>query len=313
MCSQVLPCPLCCKPNFESIDALKISLVMVTNRPLICPICNEILFGLDKLTIHLFSHSLVMNVEEKGVKDKSEVEQMDAILNVQPSQSVESVSSPQPLKIIPQQEPPPPLPPLSVPIPQVNNSNLPSCVKCDICDFIFENKKHLSMHMNLVHAAVPTTADQSDQVPKFPCHLCNKSFKMKGSLRVHLRVVHMHGFQNICKNATSKNKDDDHSPIAIDSYSTASVNDGSLLGENNGREDVPKCAAESDNKELQLVNEQKTSPASPTMKSPWVCDICTKSFTTKYFLKKHKRLHTGGIIIELNRDDLRIQSFLSFR
>ncbi|CAL4122397.1 unnamed protein product [Meganyctiphanes norvegica] len=25
----------------------------------------------------------------------------------------------------------------------------------------------------------------------------------------------------------------------------------------------------------------------------WECDICKKSFTTKYFLKKHKRLHTG--------------------
>ncbi|XP_064115892.1 uncharacterized protein LOC135221869 [Macrobrachium nipponense] len=25
----------------------------------------------------------------------------------------------------------------------------------------------------------------------------------------------------------------------------------------------------------------------------WECDVCKKSFTTKYFLKKHKRLHTG--------------------
>ncbi|KAF2366665.1 Lipid transport protein N-terminal [Trinorchestia longiramus] len=26
---------------------------------------------------------------------------------------------------------------------------------------------------------------------------------------------------------------------------------------------------------------------------PWECDVCKKCFTTKYFLKKHKRLHTG--------------------
>ncbi|KAJ8871079.1 hypothetical protein PR048_027383 [Dryococelus australis] len=25
----------------------------------------------------------------------------------------------------------------------------------------------------------------------------------------------------------------------------------------------------------------------------WECDVCCKLFTTKYFLKKHKRLHTG--------------------
>jgi hypothetical protein len=31
----------------------------------------------------------------------------------------------------------------------------------------------------------------------------------------------------------------------------------------------------------------------------WECDVCKKSFTTKYFLRKHKRLHTGTRTREL--------------
>lgn len=58
MCSTVLPCPLCCQPNFPTVDSLRISLVSVTSRPLVCPICFQMQMGLDKLTIHLFSHSL---------------------------------------------------------------------------------------------------------------------------------------------------------------------------------------------------------------------------------------------------------------
>lgn len=54
----MLPCPLCCQPNFPTVDSLRISLVSVTSRPLVCPICSQLQMGLDKLTIHLFSHSL---------------------------------------------------------------------------------------------------------------------------------------------------------------------------------------------------------------------------------------------------------------
>lgn len=53
-----------------------------------------------------------------------------------------------------------------------------------------------------------------------------------------------------------------------------------------------------------IVDKQSPSPSSVPVSSPfakgneqkqWNCDICFKSFTTKYFLKKHKRLHTGNI------------------
>lgn len=45
---------------------------------------------------------------------------------------------------------------------------------------------------------------------------------------------------------------------------------------------------------LSMLQQSPGSPeagnATPKL---WECDVCTKSFTTKYFLKKHKRLHTG--------------------
>ena len=54
-------CPLCAQTSFSSIDALRCSLIKAANGPLACPICHEMFLGLDKLTIHLFSHTNIMN------------------------------------------------------------------------------------------------------------------------------------------------------------------------------------------------------------------------------------------------------------
>lgn len=58
MCAKLLTCPLCSQPGFLSLDALRSGLVSVATRPLACPVCNQVLLGIDKLTIHLFSHSI---------------------------------------------------------------------------------------------------------------------------------------------------------------------------------------------------------------------------------------------------------------
>ncbi|XP_011173298.2 myoneurin isoform X2 [Solenopsis invicta] len=58
MCARVLACPLCSQPGFLTLDALRAGLVSVATRPLICPVCNEVLLGIDKLTIHLFGHTI---------------------------------------------------------------------------------------------------------------------------------------------------------------------------------------------------------------------------------------------------------------
>ncbi|XP_011343668.2 zinc finger protein 62 [Ooceraea biroi] len=58
MCARLLACPLCSQPGFLTVDALRAGLVSVATRPLICPVCNEVLLGIDKLTIHLFGHTI---------------------------------------------------------------------------------------------------------------------------------------------------------------------------------------------------------------------------------------------------------------
>lgn len=61
MCARLLACPLCSQPGFHTLDALRNGLVSVATRPLACPVCNEILLGIDKLTIHLFGHTINAN------------------------------------------------------------------------------------------------------------------------------------------------------------------------------------------------------------------------------------------------------------
>ncbi|XP_012262237.2 zinc finger protein 267 [Athalia rosae] len=64
MCAKLLACPLCSQPAFLTLDALRSGLISVATRPLACPVCNEILLGVDKLTIHLFSHTI--NLSDDG-------------------------------------------------------------------------------------------------------------------------------------------------------------------------------------------------------------------------------------------------------
>lgn len=68
MCARVLTCPLCSQPGFLTLDALRVGLVSVATRPLICPVCNEVLLGIDKLTIHLFGHTINLS---NGIAESS--------------------------------------------------------------------------------------------------------------------------------------------------------------------------------------------------------------------------------------------------
>ncbi|XP_073819356.1 uncharacterized protein [Musca autumnalis] len=81
MCSMSVLCPLCHRTSFSSIDALRCSLIKAANGPLACPICHELFLGLDKLTIHLFSHTNIMNANDSPPNNNSDKNDIKATTN----------------------------------------------------------------------------------------------------------------------------------------------------------------------------------------------------------------------------------------
>ncbi|CAD6991772.1 unnamed protein product [Ceratitis capitata] len=220
MCSlSALKCPLCAQTNFPNIDALRMSLIKAANGPLACPICHELFLGLDKLTIHLFSHTTIMMTEAskdliasdtkgqeqeiKKVAAKSENKlQAEETVGISPNTELKRTNNERKTKktrqIIDDKT-------LTVQNENSNNSKNGITVKpldsklstCDICEFTFRDEELRDMHFRLVHQNVNHNSNElaaNSSLPsdvEFKCHLCSKTFKMKGSLRVHLKVVHL--------------------------------------------------------------------------------------------------------------------------
>lgn len=230
---SLLSCPVCLKPNFDGVDSLRSSLINVATTHISCPVCNELFLGLDKLTIHLFSHiSTYVNRNEVEVnKEIATSQDLNAGLEVL----------------------------LEAPV-ETNNT-----LYCDICNYKFSDETILDLHKKLLHQSLPDTRTGKYN---YHCHLCSKQFKMRGSLMVHLRVAHYGFIQN------DRKADDDNSTLKA-----------------------------SDNLEEKKSEKNKTlsMPIKTQDNKHWECEVCLKSFTTKYFLKKHKRLHTGsyGLVISI--------------
>lgn len=234
---KLLSCPLCLKPHFEGVDSLRSTLVSVATSHLSCPVCSEVLLGLDKLTIHLFSHISHVKVSavEEEVQEDSVRKEID--------QSIDSISGTTQIVENERAE-------------SGKGKSQEKNLRCDICGFCFTDQNILEMHQNLLHQ---TTPDKKTGLYSYHCHLCSKKFKMRGSLMVHLRVAH---------------------------YGYSHDSNG---GQNGGRKKSSKAS--------DVSVDETVAKASPKQKQQdnkqWECDVCSKMFTTKYFLKKHKRLHTG--------------------
>lgn len=258
--TDTLQCPLCSQPNFPSIDSLRSSLINVTNRPLICPICNEIQMGLDKLTIHLLSHT---------VKSSSFVDPCASVPSIHPNVIVAPTS------------------PVTVsggsimmdPVEKSTQTFASEVPDCQFCGCTFRSAELRRMHMQLVHELIIDKPASGNDSARFQCTQCPKRFKMEGSLHLHCRMVHG-------KLSAGVRRMEKRLPIAHKQTKSTAISSGRTTDElpnlkfdgddsNSGKE----CSAPATN----AIGDEKT----------FDCTTCSKKFTTKYFLKKHKRLHTG--------------------
>ncbi|XP_068153469.1 zinc finger protein ZFP2 [Drosophila tropicalis] len=298
MCSTTtVLCPLCAVPSFGSIDALQQRLIKAANGPLACPFpnCKEMFLGLDKLTIHLFTHTTLMAESASPVGVNTSAKRgRSKRSKVKPA---EPVAPPAVVAVEPVQIPPaPPTPAPPVPPP----------ARCDICEFSFRNNDLRDMHFRLVHENAEEQIKLGQEQEPYKCHLCAKTFRMKGSLRVHLKVVHMMGMSSFSIHTGSSSPSTTHPSPKISicdrirhkeaaasgnvSSASTSTQPYALSGALCMLQQTPAPHQTS-----LLAADSSPEPLAGGVVTPkvWECDVCTKSFTTKYFLKKHKRLHTG--------------------
>lgn len=282
--AATLPCPICSHAGvFDSAQSLRDRLIHVSTNKLLCPVCQEEICGLDKLTIHLFSHVKILSnnqsPEKMGCTNHEQKSTPDNIV-VQPKKprsapknKTPSTTANPPMKYVKIYPRLPVISLNSVPLIDISQKSSDECANktetvyitateahnkqpnttCDICGLQFVDSNILKMHRCLIHNI---DEPSSQTFTRYNCHLCPKNFKMRGSLMVHLRVAHF-GFLS-----------------SISNSETNTQNDGNTG--NNEDQDKSLNIERNDNKQ-------------------WQCDVCRKYFTTKYFLKKHKRLHTGYI------------------
>lgn len=378
----MLSCPLCCQSCFSSVDLLHASLISVLNRPLMCPICNDVQHSLDDLATHLTQHIVVPSqightmlcgrdannvIQNININNElttataaattttttpltSESKQQSGVVNqfnTTEQLLISDGSMTQKLDV--------PSPVLSslhnVKQSSINNSNhIDRLIRpphiCNLCNCSFRTQELHQMHMQLVHEINVCPSSEDSELanahvisPATPlqCYLCPKRFKMIGSLRLHVRMVHgvshapaqkvpttpnPHEMDNNnLVESTGNNENETRTGDLIPSASSATAtathvnstnpplvhnNQCDYFG-NYGRNDVvtfgcggtgnsseqkdiasPTANGNNNSKEMIVV-------VSNTEDRVHKCDICNKCFTTKYFLKKHKRLHTGKL------------------
>lgn len=328
MCTE-LYCPLCNISTFPDIDSFKFNLIKVNSKPIKCPLCAEILLGLDKLTIHLFAHSLQPEEDIKKIAPQNDSSLMSSKLTKKSTISTAAV--PGELTAVekkPKQSRIKLVKMTSSLASQNTVSTKEENFRCEICGFVFVDEQLLNLHLSLVHNFTPKGNNENgiqslSSQPSSPkgcvgetegglmpegklwnCHLCGKHFKMKGALRIHIRVAHVRFHDQNQKqiNIADYLKSQKSSSIDLCTIKTELLSlqepysppDNTLSQQHYyNAASSPTYASASQSPTHGLIQENALK-----ISKTFQCEECKKSFTTKYFLKKHKRLHTGTRVKE---------------
>lgn len=354
----MLSCPLCCQSCFSSVDLLRTSLISIINRPLICPICNDVQHSLDNLATHLTQHIDVpsqightelndtdnvihnININNTTAKSESGVNHFEISIERKCNENItQKLDTLSPICIKVNDDNQPIINEKTDQI--IQPSLLSSLFICNLCNCSFRTQELQQMHMQLVHEInIRTSNEECSKLANahiisssmLQCYLCPKRFKMIGSLRLHVRMVHgvshvppsqklpavicetggkssnnlVHstgkemGTGDLIQSTTALHVNSTNLPLGrnnqCDYYSNYSVSDVVSFGctvdtEQNDQDTASSSNGNNNSKETITNTEDRVHK----------CDICNKRFTTKYFLKKHKRLHTGKCEIKNER------------
>lgn len=217
-CVMAIPCPLCCQSiNFE---LLRMNLISISNRPLVCPICGDVEHSLDNLAAHLTQHHIELVPSQIG---NHAIQQCDANNGIRmatidgaapmcngnlteqfkmephpngnmiqkfevpsplppsPSPASPPVSSLQNLNIASSEPPPPPPPPL----PALSN--------------------------------ITVRSPSNDQISQpFVCNLCSGTFRSKELQQMHMQLVHEINIHSLHESNNSSFENAGAIPLASD-------------------------------------------------------------------------------------------------